>query len=89
MTECEVNRLFVKDGVKQREWVARPVTELVSGHNDSIRCVHCQGAVRVHKQQVNHGPQDHVEHLARRDSEGCRGGHHYCGTHSMSSEPIA
>jgi hypothetical protein len=50
--------------------------------------MHCQGEVRVHRQQVEHGPQDHVEHRSRKDSEGCKGGHYFQGMHRLSSRPV-
>jgi hypothetical protein len=44
--------------------------------------------VRVHKQKVGRGPEDHVEHRSRQDSERCRGGIYFKGTHQMSLMPV-
>lgn len=89
MYECELKRLFKQAGISSWRWVVVPVTSVASTPRDGgIRCRHCYGRVRVHKQHVPHGPADHVEHLRRRDSENCRGGHHFRGVHRMSDEPV-
>lgn len=90
MYECEVKTLFKKEGVKSWQWLVKPVSSLGSSpKSGGIRCKHCHGAVRVHKQQVAHGPNDHVEHLRHVDSVNCVGGHHFAGTHRMSDEPVS
>lgn len=54
-----------------------------------LRCVHCHGAVRLHKQKKPKGPADHVEHRDREDSERCKGGVHFIGPeHQMSLRPV-
>jgi len=89
MYECEVKKPFQREGRKVFEWVERPVSSLGSGPiKGGIRCKHCHGAVRVHKQQVGHGPADHVEHLSHADSVNCLGGHYFCGTHRLSDDPV-
>jgi hypothetical protein len=88
MERCEIRKLFMRNGSKVAEWVEVPVRGLPSGSDGLVRCAHCHGAVRVHVQKVLHGPTDHVEHLNREDSEGCKGGHHFKGTHRMSTRPI-
>lgn len=89
MHECEVKRPFIETGGnKTMKWVVKPVSSIGSTPNTGIRCMHCYGAVRVHKQQVEHGPRDHVEHLRHADSVDCRGGHQFAGTHNMSAERI-
>lgn len=88
MFECEAKLLFKIDGQKEWRWEKRPVARLAGGTQRSIRCEHCHGAVRVHRQRVPHGPADHVEHLHRSDATHCRGGHDFCGTHSMSANPV-
>lgn len=50
--------------------------------------MHCYGAVRIHQQQVERGPQDHVEHRLRQDSESWRVGVHFQGAHSMPIQPV-
>ena len=88
MYSCEVKALFKNsDGSKYWKWVEKPVS-MIPGKADGVRCMHCHGAVRVHKQQVEHGPGDHVEHKMKQDSENCRGGMYFKGTHKMSFDPV-
>ena len=89
MIECDRRTLFKRNGERVWEWKSIRVSDLDSTVlSGSIRCAHCWGAVRLHKQKVEHGPQDHVEHRSRQDSEGCRAGHHFQGTHQTSSHPV-
>lgn len=88
MFECEVKKQFVVDGVREWRWETVPVSKIFDAGPNHVRCAHCQGAVRVHKQQVSHGPQDHVEHRSRADSEGCRGGSYFLGSHRLSANPV-
>lgn len=88
MTKCEQKKPFMRDGKKVWEWVEVPVSTLASGSRADVRCMHCHGAVRVHKQHVDHGPVDHVEHRSRQDSENCMGGIYFKGAHQMSSHPV-
>lgn len=89
MTQCEQKKQFVSGGKRVWKWVQVPVAKLYDAPRSHIRCMHCHGAVRVHKQQVAHGPQDHVEHLSRADSKNCKGGHYFDGSeHRMSLQPI-
>ncbi len=88
MNKCEAKRPFMRDGKKVREWTTVPVSNLESGGGPDIRCMHCHGAVRVHRQQVEHGPVDHVEHRSRQDSRGCMGGIYFEGVHHMSQNPV-
>ena len=90
MTRCETLRKYkVNDEVPEWRWKEVPVSEIVAQGDPKVRCAHCWGAVRDHRQQVEHGPQDHVEHRSRQDSEGCRGGHYFLGEHRMSSQPVS
>jgi hypothetical protein len=88
MYECETKVLFKEGDVKVSRWTARGVAKVSKG--DAVRCRHCHGAVRIHRQNVEHGPADHVEHLEREDSENCLGGHYFPtgGIHKMSSRPV-
>lgn len=89
MTECERRTLYKRNGEKVWDWKRIKVADLdLSVSSRDIRCAHCHGKVRLHKQQVEHGPQDHVEHYSRQDSEGCSGGHYFQGTHRMSANPV-
>jgi hypothetical protein len=85
--ECEVKRLHQKkDSQRYWDWIRRRVDLIERG--DLIRCYECKGKVRLHKKKVPNGPQDHVEHSIREDSEGCSLGHYFMGTPKTSSEPI-
>lgn len=88
MYSCEERRFFIENGKKVPRWKVVEVRTLESGGSGSIRCMHCHGRVKVHKQKVTHGPQDHVEHLSHDDSENCKAGMHFSGTHKMSAEPV-
>lgn len=89
MYECEAKTLFKVDGQREWRWMKKPVSSIAnSGTQPDVRCLHCHGKVRVHKQQVEHGPADHVEHLRRTDSENCLGGSYFKGVHRMSDEPV-
>ena len=89
MLECDRRTRYKVDGKIELRWkkmLVAQVDESVS--RTDIRCTHCWGAVRLHKQKVPHGPQDHVEHRSRQDSEGCKGGIYFQGTHQKSSHPV-
>ncbi len=89
MMKCEKKALYLRNGKKVEDWKQVDVSTLTSGAaKGQIRCVHCHGAVSVHKQQVPHGPVDHVEHQSHQDSERCKGGVYFKGTHQMSSCPV-
>ena len=88
MLKCERKALFKINNEKVWKWMESEVASLPSGENPEIRCIHCHGRVRAHKQKVAHGPQDHVEHVSRQDSEHCRGGHYFNGEHRMSLQPV-
>lgn len=91
MTRCEQKKEYrTVDGGSEGRWSEVSVSSIAAETpRDRLRCLHCHGAVRVHLQQVSHGPQDHVEHLSRKDSEHCRAGYYYTGgEHRMSSHPV-
>ena len=88
MLKCEQKRDVTIDGMMSQRWVEVSASELPSGMQPDIRCMHCHGEVRVHRQHVEHGPRDHVEHVSRQDSENCKGGHHFKGEHRMSLQPV-
>lgn len=88
MTQCEQKKLYLVNGKEVDRWVVVAADTLEGVAPDRIRCMHCFGAVRLHKQQVAHGPQDHVEHRSRQDSQGCRGGSYFQGTHTQSLQPV-
>jgi len=90
MAICERKTQFknLDNGEKYLKWKEVPVTSLSSGEQPHIRCAHCHGRVTVHKQQVEHGQYDHVQHLSRKDSENCKGGSYFKGEHKMSLCPV-
>lgn len=89
MAHCEQKREYQVGDKREWRWKNVPVSEAVGAAPKDVRCAYCHGAVRIHQQQVGHGPQDHVEHRSRQDSEGCKGGVYFKGEHRMSSQPIS
>ena len=88
MTRCEQRKEYKVNDEYEWRWKEVAVSEALGAQATDVRCVHCHGAVRIHKQQVGHGPRDHVEHRLRQDSESCRGGIHFQGIHRMSTQPV-
>jgi hypothetical protein len=89
MIRCELRKLYKIDGEYESRWKEVPVAEATGALPEDIRCMHCHGAVRIHKQRIALGPRDHVEHRTKEDSEGCRGGVYFQGEpHRMSSRPV-
>ena len=90
MDRCEVVTLYKVDGKREYRWTIKPVASVPpkSANQPAIRCMHCHGRVKVHKQKSETGLPDHVDHMARRDSEGCRAGTHFVGVHKISEEPV-
>lgn len=88
MTQCEQKKQFMVGEKREWRWVQVPVSSVVETANKALRCVHCHGAVRVHKQKVEHGPKDHVEHKSRQDSGHCQGGIYFKPPHQLSSQPV-
>jgi hypothetical protein len=89
MAKCERKALFKINNDKVWKWVEAKVTDLLRGEQPEIRCIHCHGRVRVYKQKLPHGPQDHVEHILHQDSENCCGGYFFKGEHRMSLNPVS
>ena len=88
MTRCEQRTKFKVNGAYEWRWKEIDVADALDPSVSPIRCAYCHGRVRLHRQHVEHGPQDHVEHMSRADSEGCRGGHYFQPPHRMSSNPV-
>jgi hypothetical protein len=88
MTLCEQRKPFLVNRKSEWRWKEVRVSDAIGASAGSIRCKYCHGAVRIHQQQVEHGPQDHVEHLSRQDSEFCQGGFHFKGEHRLSTRPV-
>lgn len=75
--KCEVERLHQVNEKRFLKWVTREVSQIIRG--ESIRYYECKGLVRLHKKRSINGPNDHVEHLYRSDSENCPLGFYYKG----------
>ena len=88
MRRCDQKKLFKRNEVRTYEWTPVAVADIPEGAVAEIRCLYCHGRVRIHRQQVAHGPADHVEHRVKRDSEGCKGGHYFLGVERMSESPV-
>ncbi len=74
-------------GRKIFKWIEKPVI-YVSEHN-LIRCKECHGSVRRHRNQITHGPADHVEHLSGEASvNNCKLGSRFSGTHAMAKNRV-
>ncbi len=88
MLRCEQRREYLVNGKHEWRWKEVAVSEAADAASKDVRCMHCHGPVRIHRQQVAHGPQDHVEHRSRQDSKGCKGGIHFDGEQRMSTAPV-
>lgn len=88
MLRCEERREYVSGEGREMRWKEVPVSQAMDAASGDVRCKHYHGAVRIHRQREPNGPQDHVEHKLRQDSEGCRGGIHFDGNHRLSSLPV-
>lgn len=75
--ECEVKKLYLRDGQKRKEWVTMAVSEAVQEGVTEFRCKDCHGRVRLHTRHVAHGPAPHVEHRSKQDSEYCPAGFYF------------
>ena len=87
-TQCEQKKQFMVGENREWRWVQVAVSKAIGAAPGTIRCMYCHGAVRIHKQQVEDGPQNHVEHRSRQDSENCRAGIYFKGEHKRSTQPI-
>ena len=75
--ECEVRRLFIRNGEKVRDWKRVPVEQALADKPSGVRCAFCHGKVRLNGRHVKHGPRPHAEHYSRQDSEYCPAGHYF------------
>jgi len=91
--ECEVKKLFLRDGTKRWEWVVMPVADAIRNGATEFRCKDRHGSVRLHGKHVAHGPAPHVEHKSRQDSEHCPAGFYFrqCPGRAarLSVQPVA
>ena len=76
--ECEVKRRRVAAaGGYEPFWKLKSVAEALSDNDTEFRCKDCRGAVKLHKKKAPNGPESHVEHLHRADSEYCPAGMYF------------
>jgi hypothetical protein len=75
--DCEVKKLFMRDGQKRWDWVVMAVADAIRNGATEYRCKDCHGAVKLHGKHVQHGPAPHVEHKSRQDSEYCPAGMYF------------
>lgn len=89
MLDCEQKKEYRRLDGDVWQWDPITVSSALAVSRDKLRCVHCHGAVRIHKQQVPNGPRDHVEHMLRQDSVHCQGGNYYDGQgQRLSTQPV-
>lgn len=69
---CEEFVPFIENGVRTMKWARKRVI-YVDGSRE-VRCPYCQGEIRIHRNRVAGGPQDHFEHLHAEDSRRCIAG---------------
>jgi hypothetical protein len=77
MFECATRRRFRKpDGSTEFEWVSRSVKAIDKGSD--IRCAHCEGEVRIHRQRLPDGARH------------CKGSGNFGpeDVHRMSTKPV-
>jgi hypothetical protein len=46
--ECEVKKLFLRDGKKVEQWVVMSVADALKEGVSDFRCKDCHGAVKLH-----------------------------------------
>lgn len=66
---CEEFVPFIENGVRTMKWARKRVI-YVDGSRE-VRCPYCQGEIRIHRNRVAGGPQDHFEHRHAEDSRRC------------------
>ena len=88
MTRCQQKKEYRAANGDYSRWIEVSASEVAGVASERIRCMHCHGAVRLHSRQVPHGPQDHVEHRLKQDSEHCLGGVYYQAPHQISRQPV-
>ena len=69
--DCQVKKLFLRNGEKRKEWVNSNVTDAIRDEVTEFRCKECFGAVKLLKSRAVDGPAPHLEHKLRDDSEHC------------------
>ena len=88
MLKCEQKKPFMVEGQRVERWAEVNVLDIPKYSRPKVRCIHCNGAVRIHRQHAPKGPQDHVEHRKHQDSAGCKGGVYFVPPHRRSLYPI-
>jgi hypothetical protein len=88
MNRCEEKRLYKVEEKKLWRWVEVADTDISGDGSNAIRCMHCHGAITLHKSKAAIATQDQVEHRARVDSDHCKGGHEFQESQTFSSKPV-
>lgn len=57
MIKCEKKEVRIIDGKSIDKWIEVFASELPSGGQPDIRCMHCHGKIRVHRKHVEHGQE--------------------------------
>jgi hypothetical protein len=88
MSRCEEKRLYKVEEKKVWRWVEIAVADRSADGTNAIRCMHCHGAIKLHKSKAKSAPEDHVEHRTRVDSDHCKGAHEFQESQTLSSKPV-
>jgi hypothetical protein len=77
--ECEVKRRRVSPTGRGYEpfWKVKSLEEALADGDTEFRCKDCHGAVKLHKRNMATGPEAHVAHKLRIDSEYCVAGGYF------------
>lgn len=88
MSRCQEKRLYKVEEKKVWRWVEISVADISRDGTNAIRCMHCHGAIKLHKSKAKNAPQGQVEHRARVDSDHCKGAHELQESQMLSSKPV-
>ena len=93
---CEVNRRRVRASGTGYEpfWKVKSLVDAIVDGDTEFRCKDCHGAVKLHKRNMATGPEAHVAHKLRSDSEYCTSGAWFLGATDgrasrLSGTPVA
>jgi hypothetical protein len=75
--ECEIKKLFRRDGQNRWEWKVVPVREAIEAKTAEVRCKHCHGRVKLLDKHISKSPAPHAVHNSRQDSEHCIAGFYF------------
>ena len=92
--DCEVKRRRVRAGGGYEPfWKVKSIAEAIEDNDTEFRCKSCGGPVKVVKRRSAEGPDLHIEHKHKADSEYCVAGLHFLKATDgrqprMSSTPV-